>query len=203
MNAVLILVSSAWIAGADATQVSTPVTQEVIPVNATAPAPAGCGISGGCAASSDPCARPGIFSRIKDRFSSKSACCPAPDCAPAPVKIEKPAKAPEPCAAPVTVKPCDPCATAKPGILDRIRAKFRKGSACDSGCEGGCASAAAPTHEVVPAPRETPKAAPKAAPEAPQKVPEKTQAETSPITPVAAPSIEPSPIQIGGSRNPF
>ena len=138
VNACLILMSSAIVAGSD------------------------CGGCAAPAAACDPCAKVGLLDKIKARIGaighrSHSGCDAAPAhnaCAPA-------------CGTPLFSGSllarfkkndcgCDPCA--KPSLLDRLKARFAK--SCDSGCDTGCSSGcgAAPAAPATPAaPKDMPK----------------------------------------------
>jgi hypothetical protein len=179
VNACLILMSSAIVAGSDC---------------------------GGCAASApacDPCAKVGLLDKIKARIGAighrSTGCCDAaPACATAPAC----APACDPCAKPACGSPlfkgtllarfkkndcgCDPCA--KPSLLDRLKARFHK--SCDSGCDTGCSSGcgAAPATPAPAAPATPPKDMPK------------------PMNPPAGKTTQnvvPSPITPAGASNPF
>lgn len=132
MNAALLLMTSTFMAGADAPAAAAPA--------AAAPAAACC--SDAC----DPCAKkPGILDKIKARLGShkcKSSCEPA--CAPAP--------APK-CEAPKCAAPCDPCASARPNLLDKLKGHFgkKKDCGCAPACDG-CGAAPAPTPTPTPKP---------------------------------------------------
>lgn len=191
MNAALLLMSSTFMAGADAPAHVHPAAPAVV---------AGC-----CAAACDPCAsKPSLFDKIKSRLGchkSKDCCAPAPTC------CVKPAPAPKCAPAPTCAPACDSCAAPRPNLFDKIKAKFKHKSDCDT-----CSSCgAAPGAVVVPAPvpmKETPK------PMDPKKVdPKKVGGEGSapPIaipTPGATniPSIPVTPIsgsKLSGSTSPY
>ena len=74
MNAALFMLTSAWMAGADVAVVPAPAPAPGSP--AVVSTGSSCG--GGCSTACDPCAsKPGLFSRLKGKFSScghKSSC---------------------------------------------------------------------------------------------------------------------------------
>jgi hypothetical protein len=128
VNAALLLMTSSFMAGADA------------PAAAAAPPAAVAGCSG-CTDSCDTCGKkPGILDKIKARLGShkcKSACEPTcePACAPAPAP---------------TCDTCDPCKSARPNLFDKLKGKFGKKGCAEASC-GGCDGCAAPAAHPVPA----------------------------------------------------
>lgn len=134
MNAAFLLMSS-LVAGADT------------PPAAAAPAPAaplvsapvlgcgGCGsgscATGICGGAGDPCpyGKPGLFTRLKNKFSGK-----CDECLPS-----------KPVSVGFTTAACDPCHDSKPGLFGRLKAKFagkhHNDGACDTLCGGGIGSA--------------------------------------------------------------
>ena len=151
MNATFLILSSAWLAGADAAPAAPAAP---VPVVMSA---AGCGgcdapvasCDTGCSTSCGP--RMGLFSRIKAKFSctKHSRCAPAcaapvaAPCAPAPV-----ACAPA-CGTPLIghslftgFTTCGSgCGSSKLGLFDRLKSKFKHSGSCSSGCDNGCGSA--------------------------------------------------------------
>jgi hypothetical protein len=130
----LLLMTSTFMAGADAPAVAAP--------GAPAAAVVGCS---GCTDSCDACAKkPGILDKIKGRLGShkcksacEPACAPAPKCAPAP--------APK----------CEDSCGSRPNLLDKLKGKFghkNKDCGCAPACDS-CGTAPAP----VPAPTLPPK----------------------------------------------
>ena len=142
MNA-LLLMTSTFLAGADAPAAAAPA--------APAAAVAGCS---GCSDACDSCGKKaGILDKIKARLGShkcKSACEPA--CAPAPKCEPKCAPAPAP-----KCDSCDPCAAARPNLLDKLKAKLsshkHKDCGCAPACDGCAAAPAAPAPSTTPAPK--------------------------------------------------
>lgn len=137
MNA-LLLMTSTFVAGAD------------VPVAAHDHAPAavaGCGT--GCNRC-DPCPRkPSILDKFKSRLGSRNnndCCAPAPTC------CAKPAPAPK-CCTPAPAA-CDPCASARPNLLDKIKSKLHgrknKSDCCAPACDGCGAAPAHPVHPPKP-----------------------------------------------------
>lgn len=194
VNAALFMLTSAWMAGADAA-----------PAAAPAPAPAvvstGSSCGGGCATGcDDPCKKPGIFTRLRGRFAkgdcgcATTACAPAPVCAPVckPAPVCAPVCKPAPVCAPTCSTGCDdPCG--KPSFFSRFRGRFSKDCGCDTGCSscGAAPAPAGPRPEVIPAPKEKK--------EMPKGTTAGNQVETI-VTPVVAPR---PPVDVGGPANPF
>ncbi len=193
MNAALFMLTSAWMAGADV---------QVTPAPAPAPAaPAvvstGSSCGGGCATACDPCAsKPGLFSKMRGRFSGigghKSCDSCAPACAPAPAPVVMKH-------APVTTSCCEqPCG--KSGLFSRLSFGGHKSSSC-----GGCATACG-TGPCDGAITTVPPAKPEVIP--PPKKEEKKEMPkggTTGITiePVLTPVVAPKPIDLNGQKNPF
>lgn len=161
MNASMLLLTSAWMAGADAAP--APVAAPA-PYAAPAPVVGGCASCGApaCDAGCDPCAaKPGFFSKLKAKFA-KSDC----GCDPCAHHAHKPVFSGFTTSACDT---CDPCG--KPSLLDKLKAKFAK-SGCHDACApacatggcgsaGGCALPAVPGAVTPAVPTETPKEMPK------------------------------------------
>lgn len=168
MNAAFLLLTSAWMAGAD-------------PAPATPAAPAVVAGQSCCGTSccDDGCGRKLFNGALRARLAGlfhKDCCdpcapaCPAP-CAPVCKPVCPPACPPAPCCKPAPVccpkpvccqpapvcKPaCDPCADSCCGrtkLLDRLRGLFHKD--CCGGCDPCCGAA-----PVAPAPAEQPKKMP-------------------------------------------
>ncbi len=162
MNATFLLLSTAWIASADAAPAPamTPA-----PVVVTSTGCNGCGsvsapsYSMASSCDSSPCGpRMGLFARLKAKLhSSRSHChhssCAAPTscapacAAPAPVACAAPAPCAPACGTPLISQPlftgfttsaCG-CGSSKIGLLDRLRAKFKHSSSCDA-CGSGSTS---------------------------------------------------------------
>lgn len=202
MNAALLLMSSTFMAGADApAHVHPPAAPAVV---------SGC--STGCAAACDPCAsKPSLFDKIKSRLGchkSKDCCAPAPTC------CAKPAPAPKCAPAPTCAPACDSCAAPRPNLFDKIKAKFKHKSDCAPACDTCSSCGAAPGAVVVPAPvpmKETPK------PMDPKKVDPKKVGSEGSVPPIAIPtpgatsvpaipSIPVTPIsgsKLSGSTSPY
>jgi len=177
VNAALFMLTSAFVAGAD------PAPAAPAPAPAIVSTGSSCG--GGCATVCDSgCGhKPGLWSRLKARFSKHSSCgCEAaPACKAEPVCKKEPifhckptpvCKA-EPVCKAAPAPTCGGCATAcdsgcgHVGLWSRIKGKFGKhGSASCDTCDGGCAPAAvaAPADPVPakdPPKKEMPKDLPK------------------------------------------
>ena len=119
MNAAFLLVTTAWLAGADPAP-PAPLPATPAPA-ATAPAPApaaSCGTCGSCSESE------GLLAKLRARLHKDTCdtCAPAPKYAPAPCFTPAPK--------------CDVCEG--PSLLDRIKAKMHKD---ECGCQGSCGSA--------------------------------------------------------------
>jgi len=190
MNALLLMTSS-FMAGADAPAAA--------PAAPAAAAVAGCsdGCGSGCAASEPCCSKSGFLDRFKGRMGghkhSNDCCAAAPTCAPAP--------APQ-CCAPAAASCCDSCATPRPNLLDRCRAKMasrkHKGDCCAPACDS-CGAAPA----VTPSP--TPSTLPPA-PMGPKKVSGSITAPQIVIpTPGAnlVPSLPVTPVSGARSNSPY
>lgn len=147
MNAAFLLVTTAWLAGADA-----PVAKPA-PAPAPAVAPAACGAScGSCCNDCGSCCedKPGLFARLCARFKKNdccdSCCAPTPCCKPttccAPAPVCKPACCPAPT--------CNDCCE-KEGFFKRLCGKFKKNDCCDS-CAPTCCAPAPVCKPVCPAP---------------------------------------------------
>jgi hypothetical protein len=169
VNAAYLLLTSAWLAGADPAPQAHAAPAAAAPVVSTGSC---CG--GGCSADTccDPCGRSGFFDRVRDKFRRKNDCCDT--CAPACQAPCQTSCAPtccdsgprfdfsrfkrknNDCCAPVT-SCCQPvvsqscgCNNAcqddcRQGFFSRLRDKFRrKNDCCDTGCggvyNGGCNS---------------------------------------------------------------
>ncbi len=136
MNAAFLLLTTAWVAGADAAPAAAPAVTSTSACNSTC------------------CDKPSLLDKLRAKFAKD--CCEAPKEAPKVVKCEKKADPCDPCKvsildklraklqrndcdapkceAPKVVKcekkadPCDPC---KVSILDKLRAKLHKNDCCD------------------------------------------------------------------------
>ena len=180
MNAALLLMTSTFMAGADAPAAHPAATATA----AVAGCGSGCGTVG-CDTACDPCAsKPSILEKFKARMGChkrknsccETACAPTPTCAPAPKTTC--------CAAPApTCNACDSCGSARPNLLDKIKAKLQsrkhKSDCCAPSCDG-CGAAAAPV-PVTP-PKDMPK------PMDPKKDPKKAGSDGA-----AAPIVIPTP----------
>jgi hypothetical protein len=193
------------------------------PAAAPAPAPAattGTGCGGGCGPTcASSCDKASLLDRLRARFASSNSCgCEkAPACG-----CEKAPKCKPACGTPLFSKPVfHGCTTSckdtgcgdacdKPGLLDRLKAKFasRKHSSCDCApaC-GGCGAAAPAGCSLPPAPT-APGSAP-AAPAAPKTMPapapeKRTSSLIVPsiVTPAAGAIPAPMPTPVVG-KSPF
>lgn len=135
MNAALLLMTSSFMAGADAPAAAP-----------AAPAPAA--VAAGCGSCCDPCAKkPSLFDKMKGRMGchkhQNDCCAPAPTCAPAPAP-----KCCAPAPAPTCAPACDTCGSARPNLLDKIKSKWHskkhKGDCCAPACDGCGAPAPVP-----------------------------------------------------------
>jgi hypothetical protein len=198
VNAALFMLTSAWVAGADA----APPPAIAAPPGAPAVVSTGSSCGGGCGTACDTgcdtgCGkhkRGGLFSRSGGKHNKGGCCDIAPTCAPAPI------------AAPS----CGGCATAcdtgcgkhkRGGLFSRSGGKHNKGGCCDiaQSCDSCGAGGIAPAPiypggtkpEVIPPPKDK-KEMPKGG---------VTGITIEPIvTPVVAPR---PPIEVGGPTNPF
>ncbi len=187
MNVAILMMASAWTAGADVAPPPPPAAPAVV---APGPGCSDCGAApcGGCEAKAS------FFDKLKGKFAfcghHKKADCGGCEaqmvvCAPEPVSG---------CEA-----PADPCKR-KPGFFNKLEAKFagRHHKKEDCGCTEGCATAAPvgcalPTAPATPAiPADAPKDMPKPAPsKASITVP------VAPITPISG------SLKLTGTTNPF
>ena len=178
VNATLLMLTSAWIAGAD----PAPAKDAPAPIPAVVSTGSSCG-GGCCSACGDSGGKSGLWTRFKGSFGKKSCCESA--CAPAPVQSwHVPA---------ATCGGCSSgCGSCHDGLWSQLKGRFNKHNSCDT-CST-CGSAGAVTPEAVPAPT-TPKK------EMPKDLPSTKGVTSMPIesnvTPVAAPKPA---IQVG---NPF
>lgn len=172
MNASVLLLSSALLAGADPAPVAAAPTAPVVaaPIAGVA---AGCGCSApaSCAPS---CGRVGLLDRLRARLASfhKPKCHTA--CAPASAPAPTPAPAPC-CGTPIftgfTTSCHDPCD--RHSLLAKLRAKFHGSRHCDAysvmltGCAPAVGTLLAAPPAGAPAPTTPPDAMPK--PDAPKK----------------------------------
>lgn len=141
MNAAILLMSSATLAGADPAPAAHPPAAPVVISSG-----AGCSNCGTAAAYYAPsdcgCGKAGLLDRFKARFGRKSAdcCTPAPCCAPA--------------------SACDPChksAADRPNLLDKLKSRWGgKRSACCDPCATTYVDPCATTHAVAAPPATTP-----------------------------------------------
>jgi hypothetical protein len=161
VNAAYLMLTTAWLAGAD------PVPVTPAPAAPVVAAPIGGGCGGGCGCATDACCeKEGLFARLKAKFHKNECCEPAPTCcAPKPVCCApKPVCCPAP--KPVCCAPAPTCCHAAPTcgcgceeprvkLWDKIKAKFHKNDCCESSCSScGCGGAAVPTAapiEAIPA----------------------------------------------------
>ncbi len=153
MNATVLLLSSALLAGADPVPAAAapPVAAPVVTAAPIAGVPSGCGGCSAPAPCAPSCEKAGLLDRLRARLASfhkpkcHTACAPA--CTPAPAPCCAPAPTPAPCCGtPVftgfTTSCADPCD--KGGLLARLRAKFHGSKHCDAcsaphtACTVGC-----------------------------------------------------------------
>jgi hypothetical protein len=154
VNAALLLMTSTFVAGADA-----PAAAPMAPAAVAS-----------CGASCDPCCSkgPSLLDRMKSRMGchkhkrGNDCCAAAPTCcAPAPApKCCAPAPKPKCCAPAPAPTCCDTCDSARPNLLDRIKAKWQskkhKHDCCAPACDG-CSAAPAGPAPPVNMPTPTPK----------------------------------------------
>lgn len=204
MNAAYLLLTSAWLAGADAAP-AAPAPVASAPVVASGSC---CGNAGGCSSYADSscgCEKVRFWDKWKGRchkdcgYEQSCGCAaPAPSCGcAAPVHVHHVHAAPScGCAAPAPscgcAAPAPSCGcedSCKPSLWERLRGKFHKHDCgCESSCNscgtsggcssGGCSSYGAPAGMAVPQGGETVPVPPKAG-EAPKKMPTAT---TPPMT---------------------
>lgn len=183
MNAALMMLTSAWMAGADAVPAApAPVPQHGQPVIVQAPANSSCG---GCATACDSCCdrgRRGLFGRLRAWINRRGSDCCENNCKPAKVEHCKPAPS------------CDSgCDSGRGGLFSRLRHRSRKSDCCESTCD--------PCHStVVPAPAVLPTKPQEPVKDAPKKMPDKVSAPEIPLVPTA----NPKPIiGVVGPGSPF
>jgi hypothetical protein len=217
VNAAFLLVTTAWLAGADpAVAPAAPAAKPAAPVVVTpAPvvaAPADSCSSCGSPATCDSCEPKhhhtfkGLFSGCHKKSCETCGTCapapaPAPCCAPAPAPAPccAPAPAPKPCcAAPAPAPACDSCGKTHECLFKGLFAHHHK---ADCGCAtpecASCGSAPVavpgvivPSAEPIPAPKETPAKKMPVAP--PAKSVQILNQDSAPI-PVSAPAVEGTP----------
>jgi hypothetical protein len=148
VNAAFLMLTTAWLAGADAAPTPPAPPAPVV----SAPIGGGCG--GGCGCATDACCeKPKLLDRIKAKFhkndcgcgcEAPTCCAPKPVCCPAPKPVCCPAPKPVCCAPAPTcchAAPTCGCGCEEPRVklLDKIKAKFHKNECCESSCGcGGC-----------------------------------------------------------------
>ena len=200
MNAAILLMGSAWMAGADGAPPAGPAQHAPPAVVNTG---AGCG--GGCGPSChvdycDTCGKSGLFSRMKGRWGKKchddcyTPCCPPP-CHPCPPPCPPPC---HPCPPPCHDTCCD---HGKQGLFSRMKGRWGKkchDDCCPTPCCGtagyGGAPGIAPVGPVPPTGGDLPKEMPKGPPITPKQgsfiVP------PTPVTPASGP-------RLSGSYSPY
>ena len=150
MNATLLLVTTAWFAGADP---EAPKAEKMPAPASSAPAAAypigtsgwagGCGSCGytGCSTGCDSgcdsgCGSGGLLGRLKGLFRRRShddcGCCETASscCATAPVAVSCGSSCGDTCG--------DGCGEGRRGLLSRLTGMFRRGGDCCDTCGGGC-----------------------------------------------------------------
>jgi hypothetical protein len=129
VNATFVLVTTAWLAGAE-------------PAGTPAPPPSAAVNSSCCSGTCDACCESGhhresLFSRLKGRFHRGGDCCDTgcSSSAPAPAAASC-------CNAAPAASCCDTGCEEKPGFLTRLKARFHRGNdCCDTGSTcGACSS---------------------------------------------------------------
>ena len=163
MNAAFLVLTTAWLAGAEAAPAAPPKNPP-----ATA-APAG-SCSGSCGACCDSCGRERLIDRLRSRFH-RGDCCDS--C--------KPAKCDSCCererlidrlrsrfhrgdccdSCKSSCGACNDCGCGRERLIDRIRARFHRNGCCDDCC--GSAGPAKGPEQIGP-PKETPKKMPSSEP---------------------------------------
>jgi len=151
VNAAYLLLTSAWLAGADAAP-AAPAPVASAPVVASGSC---CGTAGGCSSCADTCGceRTKFWDKCKAKFHKKDCGCesscgcaaPAPTCGCE--KAHHVHAAPScGCAAPAPSCGCAHAAPTcgcedhcKPKLWDRMKAKFHKDCGCETSC-GGCST---------------------------------------------------------------
>ena len=231
MNAAFLMLTSAWMAGADVEVTPAPVslTSGVVSTGSSC-STGSCG--GGCAtACDDPCAsKPGLFSRLKGKMSFGHKSCDT--CAPAPAPVVVPHHVHAPAAS-----TCDD-GCSKPGLFSRLKGSFGKKS-CGTGCEtaapccgtaavvggcstGSCASGISQYPGAITTPGQYPGVITTpgttilpgtTTPVHPEVIPppKKTTDDKMPkggttgltIEPILTPVGAPKPIDLNGPKNPF
>jgi hypothetical protein len=136
VNAALLLMGSAWIAGADAAApAAPPAAQAPVPAVVTGNGCGGCGPT--CNDCGNTCGRAGFLSRLKARGGHRNNDCCAPACNPCPP--------PPPCNPCPQTSCCDTGCGGKHGLFTRLRGRWSKGSCgCDGGPEPCCGAPGGP-----------------------------------------------------------
>lgn len=192
MNAALLLMSSAWMVGADAAPAPAASPAPVVANAGCNDCSAPCGDCGGCS-------KPSLLDRLRARIKSigghrhKGGDCCEPACPPPPPPPS--CCAPPACSVPAPCDVCaDPCGGHKAGFLDRLRGRLgghkHQAACCDlcgsSSCaNGGCATPAQPGTTPPAQPADPPKDMPKAEPKSTSIT---LPAPIVPVTPVSAPT---------------
>jgi hypothetical protein len=152
MNLAFVLVTSAWLAGADAAD--KPAAQPAAPAHPAVAAPFHNGCGSGCGSCSDSCCEEGWGKRFRNRLRGlfrKDDCCES-SC--------------DSCQAPKikwnSGSSCGSCCDSgcdSGGLFSRLRAKFRRNDCCDScgssccGSNGGTVIHGAPGAPATTAPK--------------------------------------------------
>ena len=186
MNAAFLLVTTAWLAGADADKPAPPAAHHP-------PAPAAC--STYC----DPCCeKEGLLQRFCNLFKRKDCCDPC--CTPCPKPCPPPC--PKPCPPPCKVTcttTCDDCC--EEGFLKKLLNRFRCRK-CDDCCNPCCT---APPHhpkaEPIPPPKDGGKPMPKGGDKPGTGKPDGGEVQSIP-QPVNPPALEVAP-RSNYAPNPF
>ena len=168
MNAAFIMLTSAWLAGADpAPPAAAPAPAPAAPAPAVVATGNGCGGCGGCGDVSGECCdhhRKKLLSGLKGKLHRHNECCEsapaaAPCCAPAPAPkpvccAPAPAPAPSACCAPAQNECCDHHRKHRlAGLGGKLKGKFhRHHDECCGGCDTGCGTAAPAPAPAYPAP---------------------------------------------------
>lgn len=219
MNAAVVLLTSAWMAGADAAAPAIPAPSPAAAAMLAAPL-GGCGNGcgpAGCSGAYDECPkgpRANLMDKLKSKFGHGGGCSSCGTAQPLGGYSGHHHHTPVYTGFTTTASDCcGSTATKGPGLLARLRARFSHGSSactdpcltvgCGSGGVAGCALPAAPSEHIAPAAPATPSPMPMpTSPEAKPATPKTTQLQKPlEVTPVSGPkTIVP---QLGSSNSPF
>jgi hypothetical protein len=150
VNAAFLLVTTAWLTGADPVPVqAAPAAKAAPAMAAPAPAMVAAPAGGDCGSCETACCE-SFGHRFRGLFTRHHGCGSCDTCAPAPKPCCAPPPAPKPCCAAPAPTCCDSCG-------HRLRGLFQRRSCCETvaacgGCDAAPMAAPAPRPEAIPAP---------------------------------------------------